>query len=517
MPAEGSTPHVTPLRGVSGSVMRGFMKLRGPGIDNFLHNGPDAQMRVFNSLIGSAQYTAFGKAHGFDRISSIADFRRAVPIMDYDDAKPWIERILEGEQNVTWPSPIQWFAKSSGTTSDKSKFIPVSKESLDENHYRAGKDVLALYLRQRPDSRVMDGKCLVLGGSHQVNQLAEDSFYGDLSAVMMQNMPPTGQFLRTPDLSIALMDEWEEKIEAIAQTTIKENVTFIAGVPTWTIVLIKRIFEICGTANLHDVWPNLELYIHGGVSFTPYRQQFRQFIPSGAMHYLETYNASEGFFAAQDDLTEEGMLLLLNHGIFYEFMPVESWGTPDAETLTLREVEVGKNYALIISTTGGLWRYAVGDTVQFTSTEPFRIKVTGRIKSYMNAFGEEVIVDNSDAAVARACEQTGAIVSDYTAAPVYMTGSENGAHEWIIEFEHLPVPLPDFAAHMDAELKAVNSDYEAKRYKDIALRPPIVHQMPAGGFSAWLKSKGKLGGQHKVPRLSNERQWVEELLPFVHA
>lgn len=496
-------------------AIKGIMKLRLPAIDNFMQSPVETQMQVFNSLVGSAQYTDFGKAHDFHSLGGIADFQRAVPLSDYDTLKPWIQRILEGEQNVLWPSPIHWFAKSSGTTSDKSKFIPVSKESLDENHYKAGKDSLGLYLRMQPESKIMNGKCLVLGGSHQVNQLSEGSFYGDLSAVMMQNMPPTGQFLRTPDLSIALMDEWEEKIEAIAQHTIKENVTFIAGVPTWTIVLIKRIFEICGTDNLLDVWPNLEAYFHGGVSFKPYRQQFRKFIHSESMNYVETYNASEGFFAAQDDLSDEGMLLFLNHGIFYEFLPMEELGKEAPQTCTLREVELGKNYGLIISTTGGLWRYAVGDTIQFTSLAPFRVKVTGRLKSYMNAFGEEVIVDNSDAAIAAACEETGAVVADYTAAPVYMTGESNGAHEWIIEFDHLPVPLEEFGQHMDAALKRINSDYEAKRHKDIALRAPIIHRMPAGGFSAWLKSKGKLGGQHKVPRLANERNWIEELLPFI--
>lgn len=496
-------------------AIKGIMKLRLPGIDNFMHNPLDTQTQVFNHLVGSAEYTDFGKAHDFHSLGGIPDFQRAVPIQDYDSLKPYIHRIMEGEQNVLWNTRVEWFAKSSGTTSDRSKFIPVSKESLDDNHYKAGKDVLGLYLRNFPESKVMNGKCLTLGGSHQVNQLAEGSFYGDLSAVMMQNMPPTGQFLRTPDLSIALMDEWEEKIEAIAQHTINENVTFIAGVPTWTMVLIKRIFELRGTQDLHEVWPNLELYIHGGVSFKPYRQQFERLIPGGNMNYLETYNASEGFFAAQDDPSDEGMLLFLNHGIFYEFLPMEEVGKESPQTCTLREVELGKNYGLIISTNGGLWRYAVGDTVQFTSLSPFRIKVTGRLKSYINAFGEEVIVDNSDAAIAAACEETGAVVSDYTAAPVYMTGESNGAHEWVIEFEHLPVPLHVFAEKMDAALQRVNGDYEAKRYKSIALRPPIVHRMPAGGFAAWLKSKGKLGGQHKVPRLSNERQWVEELLPFV--
>ncbi len=498
-------------------ALKGFMRLRASMIDNFMLNPHGTQQQVFNNLVGSAQFTEFGKKHGFEKINTIADFKAGVAIQDYDSLKPYIQRTMEGEQNILWPSPITWFAKSSGTTSDKSKFIPISKESLDDNHYKGGKDVLALYLRQFPQSNVMSGKCLVIGGSHQINQLNTESFYGDLSAVMLQNMPFAGQFIRTPDLAIALMNEWEEKIEKMAETTMHDNVSYIAGVPTWTIVLIKRLFEIAGTNDLHKIWPDFELYLHGGVSFKPYRQQFEKFFPNKPIHFLEIYNASEGFFAAQDADEEEGLLLFLNHGIFYEFLPMEEWGKENPKTLSLKEVETGKNYALIISTNCGLWRYAVGDTVQFTSLNPFRIKVSGRIKHFMNAFGEEVIIDNSDFAIAKASKETGAIVADYSAAPVYMTGSENGAHEWIIEFEHLPVPLSVFTTAMDKALQEVNSDYEAKRQKDIALRMPIVHQMPEGGFKQWLKDKGKLGGQHKVPRLSNDRHFIEEMLPYAKA
>lgn len=495
-------------------ALKGFMKLRQSAIDNFVLNPIDTQHQVFNDLIGSAQFTEFGKKYGFERINNIEEFKNQVPINDYDTLKPYINRILEGEQHLLWPSPISWFAKSSGTTSDKSKFIPISKESLDDNHFKAGKDILALYLKQFPQSDVLNGKCLVIGGSHQINQLNEESFYGDLSAVMLQNMPLAGQLVRTPDLSIALMDEWEQKIEMMAQTTIHEDVTYIAGVPTWTIVLIKRLFEIAGTNNLHDIWPNLELYIHGGVSFKPYRAQFEQFFPKGNIRYMETYNASEGFFAAQDDISDEGMLLFLNHSIYYEFMPMEEADKEHPKTLSLREVELKKNYALIISTNGGLWRYKVGDTVQFTSLSPFRIKVSGRMKHFINAFGEELIIDNTDYAIEKASRATNAIVNDYTAAPVYMTGSENGAHEWIVEFEQAPGKLEDFVAAMDNALKEINSDYEAKRHKNIALRMPIVHVMPKDGFKHWLRDKGKLGGQHKVPRLSNDRTYLEEILPY---
>lgn len=477
-------------------------------------NPIDTQKRVFNDLISSAQFTEYGKKYNFQHINSIAEYQKTVPLNNYDTLKPYIQRILEGEQNILWPSEITWFAKSSGTTSDKSKFIPVSKEALDDNHYKSGKDAVALYLTKYPDSKITSGKCLVIGGSHQLNQLSEDTFYGDLSAVMMQNMPWTGQFLRTPDLSIALMEEWEEKIEMIAQSTIHENVTFITGVPTWTIVLFKRILEITGAKNILEVWPNLELYLHGGVSFKPYQEQFKKYIPSESMHYIDSYNASEGFFASQDDDEQEGMLLFLNHGIFYEFIPMDVFGTENAYALSLKEVKTNTNYAIVISTNTGLWRYVIGDTIQFTSLAPFRIKITGRTTFYLNAFGEEVIVDNADNAIAKACKITGAIVNDYSAAPVYMTDKSNGAHEWVIEFEELPCPLETFVLEMDNALKAINSDYEAKRHKDIALRMPIVHIMPRGGFGNWLKEKNKLGGQHKVPRLSNDRKILEQLIPY---
>jgi hypothetical protein len=503
-----------PMSIISPAIKR-YMKLRLSALDNFALNPIDTQKQVFNDLIGSAQFTEYGKQFDFEQINSIKEFKERVPINDYDTLKPYIQKIMEGQQNVLWSSPINWFAKSSGTTSDKSKFIPVSKDALDDTHFKSGKDVLSLYLRQYPQSNIMSGKCLTIGGSHQVNQLTADSFYGDLSAVMLQNMPFMGQVMRTPELSVALMDEWEAKLEAIIYSVFHENITFIAGVPTWTLVLIKRILEIAGETDLHKIWPNLELYIHGGVSFTPYRKQFQQLIPSATMRYMDTYNASEGFFAAQDNLEQEGMMLFLNHGIFFEFMPMEEYGKENPQTLLLRDVEIGPNYALVISTNAGLWRYLVGDTVQFTSTDPYRVKVSGRLKHFINAFGEEVIVDNSDFAIAEASKKTGAIVNDYTAAPVYMSGNENGAHEWVIEFEQLPVSIETFTLELDKALQAVNSDYEAKRHKDIALRMPIVHRMQVGGFNLWLKSKGKLGGQHKVPRLSNERKYLEEILAFM--
>jgi hypothetical protein len=381
--------------------------------------------------------------------------------------------------------------KAAATTSDKSKFIPISEESLQDNHFKASKDLLTTYYNNFPGSDLLTGKGLVIGGSHQLNKMNEEIQYGDLSAVLMQNTPFWGQWLRTPELKIALMDDWETKIEQLATTTANENVTSLAGVPTWTLLLLKRILAIKGKSTIKEVWPNLELYINGGVSFVPYREQFDK-IFGGKVNYLEIYNASEGFFAAQQSPDDEGMLLFTEHGIFYEFMTVEEYGKDDPQTVGLNKVVTGQNYALVISTTGGLWRYLVGDTIQFTSLDPYKIKVTGRLKHYMNAFGEEVIVDNSDHAIAIAAEKTGAIVNDYTAAPIYFSDESNGAHEWLIEFEEEPRNLQEFTTELDNALKSCNSDYEAKRYKGIALRQPVVHSLPKGTFTEWLRTKGKI-------------------------
>ncbi len=485
-------------------------------IDHWMNNPHEAQNEIFQHLIASAQYTEIGRKYGFENLYSIESFRAAVPIHEYDDLKPYIERTMQGEQYLLWNTPINWFAKSSGTTSDKSKFIPVSEESLEESHFQGAKDVITLYYNFNPDSDLLTGKGLVIGGSHQVSKLNDETQYGDLSAVLMQNTPFWGHWLRTPELSIALLDEWETKIEKLAATTINENVTSLSGVPTWTLVLIKRILEITGKATLKEVWPNLELYIHGGVSFTPYREQFEKLMGS-PIYYIDLYNASEGFFAAQNNPLDDGMLLFLQHGIYYEFLPVEEYGKPNPQTVELKDVETGRNYAPVISTNGGLWRYLVGDTVQFTSLAPYKIKVSGRIKHFINAFGEEVIVNNSDCAIACACERTGAIVNDYTAAPIYFSDKGNGGHEWLIQFEKEPTDLGLFTYELDNALKNVNSDYEAKRHKDIALNMPLVKPLQMGVFEEWLKSKGKLGGQHKVPRLSNDRKYVDEILGFVKA
>jgi len=473
-----------------------------------------AQREVLQDLVTMAQYTEIGRQYGLSELFSVREFKQRIRIHEYEDIKPYIERMMKGEENVLWNTPVNWFAKSSGTTSDRSKFIPVTEESLKDGHYKAARDVLTLYYANFPDSDLLTGKGLVVGGSHQINKVNEDIHYGDLSAVLLQNAPFYGQWLRTPELAIALMDEWETKIEKLAASTIHENVTSLSGVPTWTLLLLKRILDITGKNHISDVWPNLELYIHGGVSFTPYRDQFARVLGKD-ISYLEIYNASEGFFAAQDLPRSEGMLLFLDHGIFYEFMPVGEYGKPDPQTIGLQHVELGKNYALVISTNGGLWRYLVGDTVEFTSLSPFRVKVSGRLKHFINAFGEEVIIDNTDRAIVLASEKTGAVVNDYTAAPIYFSDQGNGAHEWVIEFERQPEDMDAFITALDASLQQINSDYEAKRYKDIALRKPLVHAVPNGLFNAWLKGKGKLGGQHKVPRLSNDRRHMDEILDLL--
>ena len=498
------------------------MKLLSPAIsrlarirqwrtNTWMQNPLATQREVLQDLVTHAQYTEIGRKYGLTKLFSITDFKNSIPIHEYEDIKPYVERLMNEEENLLWNTPVNWFAKSSGTTSSKSKFIPITEESLNNCHFQGTKDVLSLYYNINPSSDLLTGKGLVIGGSHQISVVNENIQFGDLSAVLLQNTPYWGQWLRTPELSIALMDEWETKIEKLAESTINENVTSISGVPTWTMVLLKRILEITGKKNIAEVWQNLELYIHGGVSFVPYREQFETIIGK-PINYLEIYNASEGFFAAQDDLTQDGMLLFLNHGIFYEFMPVEEYGKTNPRTVGLNQIEMGKHYAPVITTNGGLWRYLIGDTIIFTSTNPFRIKVSGRLKHYINAFGEELMIDNADKAIAIACSKTNSVVNDYTAAPKYFDDKSNGSHEWLIEFEEQPNSIKEFGYELDCALKTFNSDYEAKRHKDIALQMPTIQSLPKGLFTKWLSLKGKLGGQHKVPRLSNTREYIEEIL-----
>jgi len=495
-------------------AIRGYIKLRRSYIEHYTNNPINAQITTFNDLIGRAQFTEFGKKYNFPNINDFKDFKKNVPIHTYEDIFPYIKRMMDGEQNILWPSPIQWFAKSSGTTSEKSKFIPVSDESIEENHFRGARDILALYYNNFPESEFMSGKILIVGGSHKVNKHNEEVHYGDLSAVLMQNMASWQHTVRTPSLDIALMEEWEAKLELMALETAKEDVRYIAGVPTWTAVLLNKIKEQSGVNDIHEIWPNLELYIHGGVNFEPYKEQFANFFPTKRINYLDTYNASECFIAVQDIVGEDGMLLCTKHSVFYEFMPLEELEKEHPTTLQLDEVALGTSYAVIISTNSGLWRYALGDTIAFTSLYPFRIKVTGRTKHFINAFGEELMIENSEHAITVACKKTNAHLQDYTAAPIYFTDTSNGAHQWLIEVEIAEDQKENFVAILDQELQNVNSDYEAKRYKDLALRAPEVTFVKAGTFTNWLKSKNKLGGQHKIPRLSNDRKIIEEIMQF---
>ncbi|MBI5542084.1 MAG: GH3 auxin-responsive promoter family protein [Bacteroidia bacterium] len=481
-------------------------------IDLFRKYPVDVQLEMNYKLLKKARETEFGRKYNFESITSIREFQNRVPLSDYENLTSYISRLRKNEQNILWPSEIKWFAKSSGTTNDKSKFIPVSKEALEDCHFKGGKDIIALFSSQRPNYELFKGKTLGLGGSHQINEFSNESYYGDLSAVLIQNLPFWAEFLRTPNLEIALMDEWESKIEKMAHATIKENVTSIAGVPSWTLVLMKRILELTNKKDLSEIWPNLEVFVHGGVSFEPYREQFKKLFTSDKMNYLETYNASEGFFAIQDDLNTRDMLLMLDYGIFYEFIPMEEFGKENPKVLTIGEVEQGKNYALVITTNSGLWRYIIGDTVKFTSLYPHKIVITGRTKHFINAFGEELIIENAEKAIKIASEKTHAEIREYTAAPVYMTECSKGAHEWLFEFSTPPSSIDYFMEILDNALKSVNSDYEAKRYRNMSLDFPKVTVLPDGTFYKWLKDKGKLGGQHKIPRLANHREYIDELL-----
>lgn len=487
------------------------MKKRLHQIELFIKYPHDVQDEWFNRLITSAKDTEWGLKYDYSSIKNPNQFRDRVPINDYESLEPYIEKIRRGKQNVLWNSEIKWFAKSSGTTNNKSKFIPVSIEALEDCHFKGGKDSLAIYFSNNPNSMLYEGKSLAIGGSHKLSEVNNESYYGDLSAILIQNLPFWAEFIRTPNLSITLMDEWERKIEKIAKITSKRNVTNISGVPSWTLLLLKRILEITGTSNIEEVWPNLELFAHGGVNFNPYKEQFKKITPS-SMNYIETYTASEGFFGIQDQSNSDEMLLMLDYGIYYEFLPTDQIGNENPKTILLDQVELNKNYALIISTNAGLWRYLIGDTIRFTSLSPFRIQITGRTKNFINAFGEELIIENAENALATACEKSHAIITEYTAAPVYFNDNENAAHEWLIEFEKEPNNIEYFTDILDNSLKSLNSDYEAKRYHDMVLRKPIVKAMPKNTFYNWLKKRGKLGGQNKVPRLSNERDYVEEIL-----
>ena len=497
------------------SVVRRVNARRLSQIEHFRKFPAETQERVLLEIIKTAVSTELGKKYDFPSIRSVQDFQSRVPVRNYEEYVPFIDRLIKGEKDITWPGEVRWFAKSSGTTSAKSKFIPVSRESLWECHYQAAKDILAIYAVNYPDTKIFSGKALTLGGSNKINQLNSKSIYGDLSALLIWNAPFYAELVRTPSQKIALIEDFEEKLDLLTKATVGQNVTSFSGVPSWYLTLIKHVLAYTGKQNLLEVWPNLEVFFHGGISFTPYREIYRKLIPGDQMHYMETYNASEGFFGIQDIPYVPDMLLMLDYGIFYEFIPADDFAAGQARPVTLSEVQRGVNYALVISTSGGLWRYLIGDTIVFTSTFPFRFRISGRTKHYINAFGEEVIVDNADKALEAACLATDSIINEYTAGPVYMGESSKGSHEWIIEFEKAPADIEKFTDILDTTLKSINSDYEAKRHKDINLVRPLVRQVPPGTFNRWLKSLNKLGGQNKIPRLSNSREFIEEIYNFI--
>src|SRR5690606_5930369 len=493
------------------SIASWFLKKRFHQIELFLKYPNEVQNELLLNLLDTAKDTYFGKEYDFASIKNYKTFSDRVPLTNYEGCQHIIQRARDGEHNIMWPTPIKWFAKSSGTTKSKSKFIPVSQESLEDCHYAASKDLLCMYLNNNENSQLFTGKSLRLGGSKEMYK-ENGTVYGDLSAILIDNMPFWAEFSSTPSNKVSLMSDWEHKMQAIVDETIQENVTSLAGVPSWMLVLLNNVLETTGKKDLFEVWPNLEVYFHGGVSFTPYVNQYKKLLPKKGFRYYEIYNASEGFFAIQDQNNSSELLLMLDYGIFYEFIPMELYGLPEEKAIPLSEVELHKNYAIIITTNAGLRRYKVGDAVRFTSLSPYRIKITGRTKCHINVFGEELIIENAEQALKKVCKLTKAEIVDYTAAPIFMEGKEKGGHEWIIEFKRPPNDIDYFNELFDNALKALNSDYEAKRYNNITLNKPLIHVARKSLFYDWLKQNDKLGGQHKIPRLSNNREYLEALL-----
>jgi len=498
------------------SFLSWIMRKRMHQIELFIKYPYDVQKDWFKKLISSGIKTEWGQKYGYSSIKTYEDYKNNVPVSQYDDLIPYIDRLMQGEQKLLWNTNIKWMAKSSGTTASKSKFIPVSKESLEECHFKGGKDLFAIYCHNYPETNLFNGKALAMGGSHQICEFNNQSYYGDLSAILIQNLPFWAEFQRTPSLDIALMDNWEEKIEKMALAILKDDITNISGVPSWTLLLLKKVLDITGKENIFEVWPELELYVHGGVSFIPYRHEFKTLFPGNTLNYVETYNASEGFFGIQDTPDRDDLLLMLDYGIFYEFISLSALNDPYPLAVSIEDVETDVNYAIVITTNSGLWRYMIGDTVKFTSKNPYRLKITGRTKSYINAFGEELIIENAENALKIACEKANANIREYTAAPVYLSGKASASHEWVIEFSKAPDSLGYFTEILDNALKSLNSDYEAKRYHDILLKMPLIHGVKEGTFYNWMKKRGKLGGQNKVPRLSNDRTYIDEILDIVN-
>jgi len=496
---------------VLNSIASWILKKRIHQIELFMKYPHEVQSEVLFNLLEVAEDTEIGRQYGFQEMKSYEDFKDKVPVQSYEDISQLIERSRKGEDNIFWPSPIKWFAKSSGTTNAKSKFIPVSNQSLEDCHYKSGKDLLSLYFHNNPNSQLFSGKSLRLGGSKELYE-ENGTVFGDLSAILIDNAPFWAEMSSTPSNKVSLMSNWDQKMEAIIEETKFENVTSLAGVPSWMLVLLNKVIDQSGEDHLLELWENLEVYFHGGVSFTPYVDQFKELIPKSDFNYYEIYNASEGFFAIQDRNGASDLLLMLDYGIFYEFIPMDTFGTSNQRVVRLSEVIIGVNYALVITTNAGLWRYLIGDTVRFTSTKPYRIVVTGRTKHHINVFGEELIIENAEQALKIACRKTNAQISDFTAAPVFMEGNQKGTHQWLIEFSKKPKNIDRFSDALDNALKSLNSDYEAKRFNNMTLDPPVISVARVNLFHDWLASKNKLGGQHKIPRLSNSRTYMDELL-----
>jgi hypothetical protein len=500
------------------SIVSWVMKKRIHQIELFIKYPHEVQEELLMALVKKAANTSYGKSHGFEGIKNHQAFQQNLPVVNYEELYPQIEKLLKGESDVLWPGEIKWFAKSSGTTNARSKYIPMSQESLDDCHFKAGKDMLSLYFNNYPESKMMAGKGLVIGGSQEINRLdnLQKTATGDLSAILISNLPWWAQMVRTPSVETALMTEWEAKLSQMVKETARENVTSISGVPTWTIILIERLVKEHGASSILELWPNLEVFFHGAVAFGPYEKVFERLIPKSGMHYMETYNASEGFFGLQDQTNSKELLLMLDYGIYYEFEPLDQLSETNPKVLSLEEVQVGQIYAILISTNAGLWRYRIGDTVKITSKNPYRIKIVGRTRHFINAFGEELMIENAETAIAHACEHTRSEIDNFSAGPKYLGGSsKKGRHEWIIEFQTAPSDLQKFTRLMDEKLREINSDYDAKRQSDIALIEPIVHAAPRGTFHNWMKKRGKLGGQNKVPRLANNRDYIDEILAML--
>lgn len=489
-----------------------YFQPRRRELEHYVNEGEEMQHEILQYLVKRGKDTEYGRKYLFSTINNYNDFAQNIPLNTYEELKGYIDRMRHGERNILWPGQVKWYAKSSGTTNDKSKFIPITHEGLQNVHYQGGKDVLAYYLSNNPDSKLFSGKGLILGGSHSPNYNLSNSLVGDLSAILIENINPLANLVRVPSKEVALLSDFEVKRDKIAREVLSQNVTNISGVPSWMLSVLVRVMELSGKKHLQEVWPNLEVFFHGGIAFTPYREQYEQLITKQDMHYMETYNASEGFFGIQDDPNDKSMLLTLDYGVYYEFLPMDEFENEKPNIVPLEGVEVGRNYAMIISTVCGLWRYEIGDTIQFTSVRPYKFVITGRTKYFINAFGEELIMDNAEKGIEAACKATGAQISDYTAAPIFMDSNAKCRHQWLMEFTKMPDSISDFERILDSKLQEINSDYEAKRFHDVTLQQLEVVVARKNLFNDWLKSKGKLGGQHKIPRLSNSRKNIDEML-----